>query len=547
MAEGALRLRDKTTGNIVNYQPGSSYDQNQYEEVKDSPAYVMAPSEPSPFVESVIPSAPPPGVNVAQTPPAMSPLPAPTGTPSGELSIPPVPMAPGGAATELNLDGFQGQNGMPYQGPGMAPSGLSTTTETAPGFKVPAKLQREQAAIEKSRMEAAEAGTQLGIAKATESEAFAKEKALIVESQTQTMKDLEDRKQAGLSKILADQEERQKAADNATVDPGRFFANKGTLAQVGAAFAVAMGAYSSAMTGQKNYALDIVNDAIDKDIMAQKEAKAGANDAVKRGQAEFENARQIYGDEALAKESIHIQKLTAVAANWEARAAKFGSEEQRVKGLEKANEIREDANARKIKFAEMAADKVKTSAGVAMAPTVPKSMMDEKLINQSNKLRTEYESDPTRVEGVASINNAGKVKDLLVSAKAGNVEAAAALKSLWARYVNGPGVLTDTDFNRAKLAGGVFQTMASKLSKGLFGELTDEELGAVGRVEGLFRTAGHRLIAKVAKDKIGLSQRYGISSDLVVSSPEERNLALQDEKPSPGKAAEMLGMKVVKN
>ena len=89
--------------------------------------------------------------------------------------------------------------------------------------------------------------------------------------------------------------------------------------------------------------------------------------------------------------------------------------------------------------------------------------------------------------------------------------------------------------------------MAAKMSGEVLGEFSDSELAAIPRIECLFRTSGNRKIAKVAADKMRLAERTGIPIDLVVSSPEERNIAVQGERPSSGKAASVLGLKPVNN
>jgi hypothetical protein len=475
-----------------------------------------------------------------------------------EEPVPPPPSEQPAIAMPAELDMSAGQQGggtLPVNGqreldmgnfnqqPAMMPAAMQSSTTTTPGYKVPAKLQKEQAKIDEERARVAEEATQIGIAKAVETEAMKLEQAKITESSNQQAQDLAERQNAQLGTMREDLAAKNKAADAAPVDPGRFFAQKGTLAQIGAAFAVAMGAYSSAFTGQKNYALDIVNDAIDKDIMAQKETKAGLSDAVNRQRAAIEDARQIYGDERLALESMRIQKLTAVANNWEARVAKLGSQEARVKGMEQVAALRQEVNDRLIKFDEAAREKVQTSASVTMAPSMPKSMMSKEQFDQAKDLRHEYENNEQVKQGRDELQNAAKVGELVKSAKAGNAEAGQALTSLWARYVNGPGVLTQTDFDRAKLSGDIFNSAAAKMSKGLFGEMTDKEVEAASRAGGMFRVSGQRRIAQVADRYLRLSARTGTSADLVVASPEERNIALEKDKPTAGSAALALGLK----
>jgi len=57
---------------------------------------------------------------------------------------------------------------------------------------------------------------------------------------------------------------------NAELDTGRIWKKKGTGSRILAAIAAGLGAYASAMSGTKNFALEIINNAISDDIEAQK-------------------------------------------------------------------------------------------------------------------------------------------------------------------------------------------------------------------------------------------------------------------------------------
>ena len=62
----------------------------------------------------------------------------------------------------------------------------------------------------------------------------------------------------------------------AHVEPDRFFRDRGLFATIGMAIAQGMGAYASAMTGAPNFAYEMVQKAIDRDIAAQRdEIEAG--------------------------------------------------------------------------------------------------------------------------------------------------------------------------------------------------------------------------------------------------------------------------------
>jgi len=72
------------------------------------------------------------------------------------------------------------------------------------------------------------------------------------------------------NEVLAQVEAATLEYKNAELDTGRIWKKKGTGSRILAAIAAGLGAYASAMSGTKNFALDIINNAISDDIEAQK-------------------------------------------------------------------------------------------------------------------------------------------------------------------------------------------------------------------------------------------------------------------------------------
>ena len=115
---------------------------------------------------------------------------------------------------------------------------------------------------------------------------------------------------------------------SAEVDPDRLFKKKGTGSKILAALAAGLGAYASAMTGTKNFALDIINSAIDDDIDAQKTEiaqKAGAiteqrnllNDLIRKGMSDTEAekaARVIMIERVELQLKERLEKISGAAA-----------------------------------------------------------------------------------------------------------------------------------------------------------------------------------------------------------------------------------------
>ena len=93
---------------------------------------------------------------------------------------------------------------------------------------------------------------------------------------------------------------------NAELDTGRIWKKKGTGSRILAAIAAGLGAYASAMSGTKNFALEIINNAISDDIDAQKseialkggvitEQRSLLSDLIRKGMSdtEAENAARV--------------------------------------------------------------------------------------------------------------------------------------------------------------------------------------------------------------------------------------------------------------
>ena len=83
------------------------------------------------------------------------------------------------------------------------------------------------------------------------------------------------------------------------IEPNRIFKNTSTGAKILAAISVGLGAYAAGMTGGRNYAMEIIDSAIENDIQAQKlelQQKGAAiddkrnllNDLIKQGMSESE-------------------------------------------------------------------------------------------------------------------------------------------------------------------------------------------------------------------------------------------------------------------
>lgn len=114
------------------------------------------------------------------------------------------------------------------------------------------------------------------------------------------------------------------------VDPERYWAKKGTGARFLAAIAAGMGAFGAALTGGKNFALEIINKAVDEDIDAQKsmfdmQMKKG-NEKVARAQTMYGMMRERFSDEATALAATRVAANEAAQARLKTAMAGLGND-----------------------------------------------------------------------------------------------------------------------------------------------------------------------------------------------------------------------------
>ena len=126
-------------------------------------------------------------------------------------------------------------------------------------------------------------------------------------SQQLLLDDLKKRQDA----VQAAQEEINKIDTH--IDPGRFWASKSTGERILARIGIALSAVGSGLAGGQNQALAYINNAIDKDIDAQ---KTQHQYAMEKGRAKLEGAktlfemgRQIFDDNNTATASAHAMAL----------------------------------------------------------------------------------------------------------------------------------------------------------------------------------------------------------------------------------------------
>lgn len=198
-----------------------------------------------------------------------------------------------------------------------------------------------------------------------------------------------------------------RAADEVTAkqyDPDRYFKQRGTGAVVLASLAVAMGELGRGLqrTGGPNTALQIVNDAVERDLAAQREEYARAKDKLSLKQNAYAQLRQRGLDDEAASAQARAGALSAVASRAEAFKAGMKTDQAKLDADVTTQKLRDQADGMKAQArAQMAAQ----ASAQANAEAAQRSKQrKEELANakteaEINKLNAEAGKASTEAKG----------------------------------------------------------------------------------------------------------------------------------------------------
>lgn len=226
---------------------------------------------------------------------------------------PPAPLPP--------AEGVPDALSLPVQPPLKAPEQMATQEPTqAPqqmhggggGVFSRADIARYQQPYRDAENLAADYGNAAGMVAEDEAKAYRERTKVMKESQEiealqQTVFDnqLEMRNQQV-------EKARKEANEKAKLDPNRIWKQRGVGAQVAAAIAAGMGAFASTVSGGPNFALDIINRAVDQDIEAQRDEYERAKDKVNEARSDYAMFRQQGFDDRQARLLARQNKLDVV-------------------------------------------------------------------------------------------------------------------------------------------------------------------------------------------------------------------------------------------
>lgn len=182
--------------------------------------------------------------------------------------------------------------------------------------------------------------------------------------------DLYKQERAALERMILESQQNQKS-----FNANRWFESRGAIGQIGAVLAQAMGAYAATLGGGRNWAQDIINGYIDRDIASQREqiegGKAGVNNALQRLNLRFGDINQAQSALKIAMGKVADTQALAYAKStgskdiinsWEEQVAQ--NQKERV-----AEEQKFQAAALGKRQTTMQGTVVAPSAGGTRAPT----------------------------------------------------------------------------------------------------------------------------------------------------------------------------------
>lgn len=133
-------------------------------------------------------------------------------------------------------------------------------------------------------------------------------------------------------------------------DPGKFFHDRGAVATLLAGVGAAMGTYASVKTGAPNFALQILNDGVQREYDAQVRAIEQADKGVDRQRLALADMIRDHGDPRTAELEFKMMARDIAALKIEATAVKSGSAETMARAEQVIAEMRKMSAEDKLKL-----------------------------------------------------------------------------------------------------------------------------------------------------------------------------------------------------
>lgn len=259
---------------------------------------------------------------------------------------------------------------MPQTGAAAAPMALTmpqyrtTKAEWVPGQRtIQEGMKLDEAAGklinrgQEQQLSAAELQTLTEIEKAKETHAISEQRANLEQERAAEVRTRAAEVQAKTAEKMNHINALASEVENGKVDPSHYFTSQSTGAKLATMLSVVLGAGAAQRINGRNVGLDMMNDAVARDIDAQKASFDMKRGALSAQQNLYGQMLQTFGREDAAKEAAHIVGLTAIKAKLDAQIAKYGASDAANKGLAVSGQLAEQIGAKKQDLANMTSDR----------------------------------------------------------------------------------------------------------------------------------------------------------------------------------------------
>lgn len=198
--------------------------------------------------------------------------------------------------------------------------GPTTVQRVGPGPEALAGLQTRLQAMGKLGAAAIEAKKQ-EVAQLEEMQTIEESKRQVMEDRRVRAEDLNARRRSAMQEMETQMEVVTEEVSAMRVED--FWSKKDTATKVLGALALGIGGYASALTGGRNQAMDVIDSAIQRDLMVQKANMEKGRARIQDLRGAYALIRQNFDDEQMADKIFHIAALEKVEqdrAALEARA-----------------------------------------------------------------------------------------------------------------------------------------------------------------------------------------------------------------------------------
>lgn len=210
---------------------------------------------------------------------------------------------------------------------------------------------------QEQQLSAAELQTLTEIEKAKETHAISEQRASLEQERAAEVRTRAAEVQAKTAEKMNHINALASEVENGKVDPSHYFTSQSTGAKLATMLSVVLGAGAAQRINGRNVGLDMMNDAVARDIDAQKAAIDSKRAGLSAQQNIYGQMLHTFGREDAAKEAAHIVGLTAIKAKLDAQIAKYGASDAANKGLAVSGQLAEQIGAKKQDLANMTSDR----------------------------------------------------------------------------------------------------------------------------------------------------------------------------------------------